>query len=124
MKKKWDNKSWGSSFDGGDFYRKKEWRSLRESYIQLNPLCELHLQFDMVEPGYYLDHIVPRRINEKWELEEFNLQILCKDCHNKKSGIEKDIKDLHQFIKEMKSGKLQFITTEEKKEIIIKKGLI
>lgn len=120
---KWKNgsKSWGSSFDGGDFYRKKPWLQLRKKYIEDNPLCELCHQYDIVSAGAVVDHIVSRRITQDWELDVENLQTLCDDCHNKKTAQEHRINDLDSYIKEMKNGKLQYITTEEKKEVILKK---
>lgn len=116
--KKWNNKGWGYDTD---FYRKSSWIKLKKKHIQDNPLCELHLNYHMVEGADVVDHIIPRRVTKEYELDEDNLQSLCHDCHNKKIGIEKDIGDLNMFIKELDEGKLQYVCVEEKKKILLEK---
>ncbi|SIS88487.1 HNH endonuclease [Belliella pelovolcani] len=117
-KKKYNNKGWG--FDT-DFYRKKDWLKLRKKYIDENPLCELHLLYNLIESASIVDHIVSRRITQDYELDEDNLQSLCYDCHQKKTALERNLNTLDQYIEEMIEGKLQYITTEEKKDILFKK---
>ena len=75
-----------------------------------------------------IDHIIPRRILQDLELEPDNLQGLSEQEHYNKSGLERDIKTLDDFIKELQSGKLQYVCTPAKKEklflVLKEKGLL
>lgn len=69
------------------FYNSKQWRSLRNYYIQMNPLCELCDAEGYTIPGQCVDHIEPMRFGgSKTSLD--NLQTLCNPCHATKSGRE------------------------------------
>lgn len=107
------NKSWG--FDT-DFYRHKSWLVIRDNKINENPLCELCEGVGMVTPACFVDHIIPRRITTSFENDTENLQSLCDRCHSQKTQLERKYVDLHTFIKEMDTGKLQYICTHEKKD--------
>ena len=73
--------------DNSDFYHSKQWRSLRNYYIQRNPLCEDCKRRDKVTAGQVVDHIKPMNMGgHKTDLS--NLQTLCTSCHNSKSGKE------------------------------------
>ncbi len=70
-----------------DFYHSKQWRSLRNYYIQMNPLCEACKRRDKVTAGYVIDHIKPINMGgHKTDIS--NLQTLCESCHNSKRGKE------------------------------------
>ena len=70
-----------------DFYNSKQWRSLRNYYIQRNPLCESCKRRDKVAAGQVVDHIKPINMGgHKTDLT--NLQTMCHPCHNSKSGKE------------------------------------
>ena len=72
-----------------DFYHSKQWRSLRNYYIQMNPLCEACKRRDKVTAGQVVDHIKPINSGgEHLKLDLSNLQTLCHPCHNSKSGKE------------------------------------
>ncbi len=69
------------------FYHSKQWRSLRNYYIQRNPLCEACLRRKKTTAGQVVDHIKPINMGgHKTDLS--NLQSLCTPCHNSKSGKE------------------------------------
>ena len=70
-----------------DFYHSKQWRSLRNYYIQRNPLCEACQRRKKTTAGTVVDHIIAINMGgHKTDLS--NLQTLCTSCHNSKSGKE------------------------------------
>ena len=69
------------------FYTSKEWRTLRKSFLEKNPLCVECLKEGRYTPAKIVDHIVPIRMGGK-PLDEGNLQALCWSCHSKKSDKE------------------------------------
>ena len=71
----------------GNFYHSKQWRSLRNYFIQRNPLCAACQRRGNVTAGQVVDHIKPINMGgHKTDLS--NLQTLCTPCHNSKSGKE------------------------------------
>tara|TARA_R100001244_G_scaffold132156_2_gene107339 strand:+ start:2188 stop:2511 length:324 start_codon:yes stop_codon:yes gene_type:complete len=70
-----------------DFYNTKKWRSLRNYYIQMNPLCKECDRHGILTPGKEVDHIIPLRLGgDPYRMN--NLQSLCRSCHARKSGRE------------------------------------
>ena len=70
-----------------DFYHSKQWRGLRNYYIQRNPLCEACKRRGKVTGGQVVDHIKSINLGgNKTDLS--NLQTLCHSCHNSKSAKE------------------------------------
>ena len=69
------------------FYNSRQWRSLRNYKIQLDPLCEECNRKGLVEPGVEVDHIKALRDNGA-PLSLSNLQSLCRSCHASKSAKE------------------------------------
>lgn len=69
------------------FYNSKRWRSLRNYYISMFPLCELCEKQNYIVEGECVDHIKPMRFGGS-EVSLSNLQTLCNSCHATKSGIE------------------------------------
>jgi len=73
------------------FYNSKQWRSLRNYYRQMNPLCELCEKEGYIIPAQCVDHIKPMRFGgSKTSLD--NLQSLCNSCHATKTGRESNIR--------------------------------
>ena len=72
------------------FYNSKRWRSLRNYFIQMNPLCVEHEKLGFVVAGTDVDHITPMRLGGS-PTSLSNLQTLCKECHARKSGRESRI---------------------------------
>jgi 5-methylcytosine-specific restriction endonuclease McrA len=124
-KSKWDSKGFG--FDT-DFYRRKDWLTLRKRIFELSPICELSAQHGIIRPTAVIDHIIPRRILQYLELEPDNLQGLSEQEHHNKSGLERNIQTLEEFIRELVHGKLQYVCTPEKKARLLlllkEKGLM
>ncbi|MCH7396552.1 HNH endonuclease [Belliella sp. DSM 107340] len=114
------NKNKYSSGFENEFYHTSEWIKIRNYYFQINPLCELCNQYNIVTPAKVVDHILPRRICKQHELNIDNFQSLCQKCHNQKTMIEIKVNDLDTFIIELDEGKLQHITRPEKKLVLLK----
>jgi 5-methylcytosine-specific restriction enzyme A len=69
------------------FYSSKKWRSLRNYYFQMNPLCELCLENDYITEGKEVDHRIA--IQDNGSMTSINnLQTLCRGCHASKSSRE------------------------------------
>ena len=69
------------------FYNSKSWRSLRNYYISMFPLCELCNKQGYTIPGEEVDHRTSIRQGGA-ALSINNLQTLCKTCHARKSSRE------------------------------------
>jgi len=74
-------------------YNTSRWRKLRESQLIENPLCEMHLMYDKVEPATCVHHI-NEVSNAGSRLEAMdmafdgnNLMSLCEECHQKYHAI-------------------------------------
>ena len=76
------------------FYNSKRWRSLRNYYISMFPLCELCEKAGFIVPAKEIDHIKPMRLGGSWTSID-NLQSLCSLCHQRKtlSEVRKNIKN-------------------------------
>lgn len=84
-RKKQSSKGWGQDHE---IYNSDRWRRLR--LIQLNdePLCAIHKEKGEIVAATVVDHkIAIQDGGAIWD--ENNLQSLCKNCHNRKSGKEK-----------------------------------
>lgn len=79
----------GRSKEAADIYNSVRWRKLRQAYFIQNPLCELCLKEDKINPTEEIHHIKPiltgQSLLEKEELayDPNNLLALCKDCHHR-----------------------------------------
>ena len=80
-----------SSEDMVLFYHSKRWKSLRNYYFSMNPLCEECERAGYITSGQEVDHIKPMRLGGA-SLSINNLQTLCKSCHARKSGRESRIR--------------------------------
>lgn len=70
------------------FYNSYAWRKLSKQFKKENPLCIQCLQNGRTTPTNITDHIKPiDKGGNKWDLN--NLQPLCHQCHNRKSGRSK-----------------------------------
>lgn len=59
-----------------------QWDSLRNRYIEANPLCEEHLRRGFVFSAEVVDHMIPITDDASGRLDSANLDSLCHDCHN------------------------------------------
>lgn len=86
-----------STDDMVKFYHSKRWKSLRNYYFSMNPLCEECERSGYIIEGREVDHIQPMRLGGS-ALSINNLQTLCKSCHARKSGRESRIRTTSQQI--------------------------
>ena len=74
-----------------EIYKNKQWPKVRQFVIiRANGLCEQCQAKGVVKPGKEVDHIIELTDENKndWNIayNPDNLQYLCSDCHNHKSG--------------------------------------
>ena len=74
-------------FNNQKFYSSKQWRALRNYFIQKNPLCAQCKRNGITKGGQVIDHIKPIRLGGH-PTAESNLQTLCNKWHDNKSGME------------------------------------
>ena len=86
-KRPWQMKSTSRLKDNSTFYHSKQWRSLRNYYIQMHPLCEVCKRKDIITSGEVVDHIKPINMGGH-KIDVSNLQTMCHSCHNSKRGKE------------------------------------
>ena len=67
-------------------YNTSKWRKLRNDHIDNNPYCVSC--GDDERGNLTVDHIVAPKGNEDLFFDAYNLQTLCKTCHNIKTSIE------------------------------------
>lgn len=69
------------------FYQSKEWRSFREQYLIVHPLCKICTEQGRTTEATVLDHVQP--INQGGAVwADYNLQGLCKSCNAKKTALD------------------------------------
>ena len=79
------------------FYSSKAWQSCRNEYVKrVHHLCENCLRQGIYKPGeivHHMIHIDPITINKPEIALNFdNLELLCRECHNKRHPREKNKK--------------------------------
>ncbi len=70
------------------FYQRKEWKTVRALKLQLDPLCKACRTQGRLTAAEVVDHIVQISRGGS-QLDQDNLQSLCKSCHNAKTMREK-----------------------------------
>lgn len=91
IKRSWmpERKPFGQrAADNSKFYNSRTWRNLRKGFLNANPLCVECDRQGEVTAATVADHIVPIARGGA-ELDEKNLQPLCKKCHDSKSARER-----------------------------------
>lgn len=87
--KKWRDRGLSKGFtDHHPFYLSTPWRNLRARHLEIEPICRCCWEkYQIGIPAAHVDHIIPIVLlnEDKW-LDEDNLQSLCEDCHNIKTG--------------------------------------
>jgi len=69
------------------FYQRKAWKSIRLLQLQIEPLCRHCRLNGKLIAASVVDHVVPITDGGA-ELDQANLQSLCKECHNAKTRRE------------------------------------
>jgi 5-methylcytosine-specific restriction protein A len=75
--------------EANGFYNGKAWRTLAKRQLQREPLCAECFKNGRVNTAVIADHVVPIKQGGA-RLDIDNLQSLCRACHNRKTGREKD----------------------------------
>lgn len=65
-------------------YDSAAWKRARASHLQSEPLCRSCRKAGKLVEAQVVDHIIPVRDGGA-ELDDGNLQSLCKSCHNSKT---------------------------------------
>ena len=89
-KKTWNKGAIPQSYSNAnavEFYNSRRWKSLRNYWVQMNPLCKLCEEQGYYTPAECVDHIIPIRFNGSMT-SLTNLQSLCNGCHASKTGKE------------------------------------
>jgi 5-methylcytosine-specific restriction protein A len=79
------------------FYNSKAWRQLRQLvFTKQLGLCQECLKDKQLVKGNVVDHII--EIKDDWSkrLDEDNLQVLCHGCHQKKTMLNKKMRESPQ----------------------------
>jgi hypothetical protein len=99
-----------------NFYKSKEWRTCRESYLSQNPLCERCLRKGLIVPGEIVHHKIhlttENYLDPTVSLNFENLETVCRTCHNQLHGNNDCEKQRWTYI----DGQLQIKENEENEE--------
>jgi 5-methylcytosine-specific restriction protein A len=68
-------------------YSTQRWQRLRRMKLRTNPLCEVCLKVQRIEPAVAVDHIVAIKTGGDVYPALDALMSLCERCHNRKSRI-------------------------------------
>jgi RecJ-like exonuclease len=86
------------------FYNSKSWRTLSAQYRKENPVCEVCERKGIIRQATVCDHIKPSRLYPELREDWSNLQALCDSCHQKKSRIERDMKERKDYYRHRGRG--------------------
>lgn len=59
-----------------------DWRRLRDAFLAEHPMCRMCAAAGRTTAATVVDHIVPHRGDNRLRLSRWNLQPLCKPCHD------------------------------------------
>lgn len=65
-----------------------KWRTARNRFLKVNPLCIRCKDEDRLVKATVVDHIKPHRGDKNLFWDKSNWQALCKRCHDKKTMTE------------------------------------
>jgi 5-methylcytosine-specific restriction protein A len=64
-----------------------DWKRVAEHRRELDGcLCQMCLDEGIVRASNLVDHIIPIHVRPDWRLEIGNTQVLCFDCHTRKTA--------------------------------------
>lgn len=89
--------------EGLVFYRTKEWKQARDTFLKENPwgscpACKV--KFIGFQP--MVDHIKPLRLHWNLRLDPGNFQFLCSDCNQMKGNKDNDLEVIGQKVLEQR----------------------
>ena len=62
------------------------WREARAIFLKQHPLCAFCQAEGKIVPATVVDHIIPHWGDQRLFWDQTNLESLCKECHDKKTG--------------------------------------
>jgi 5-methylcytosine-specific restriction enzyme A len=66
-----------------------DWERIAELRRNLDCcLCQMCLMNELVRASKLVDHIIPIHVRPEWRLEIGNTQVLCYDCHSRKTSVD------------------------------------
>lgn len=68
---------------GAWVYKTARWLAMRLAQLRDEPLCRYCKQMGRVVAATTVDHIRPHRGDRKLAFDPYNLQSLCKPCHDR-----------------------------------------
>jgi 5-methylcytosine-specific restriction protein A len=78
-------------------YGRARWKALREAQLTAEPLCQMCLEFEIVELATVVDHKIPHKGDETLFFDPENLQSLCKPHHDREKKLIEMGKDIPIF---------------------------
>ena len=90
------------------FYNTQSWRRLSKKQRFDYPLCCVCERKGYVVAGTVADHIKPSRLYEELREQQSNLQTLCSSHHNRKSGVERHMKQRKDYYR-YSGGKVAYL---------------
>ncbi|KGH98045.1 HNH endonuclease [Oenococcus oeni] len=92
--------------EANKFYHTKAWSSLSLAMKQrANYTCECCGRTSTKQGYLVVDHIVPRWIDKRRQLDKDNLWVICKRCHFYKGLLEKKVYQENLFIENIDASK-------------------
>lgn len=71
------------------FYQRKAWKDARKAQLAREPLCRSCRRQGRLTEATHVDHIIAIEYGGA-ELDAYNLQSLCKPCHERKTRRDED----------------------------------
>ena len=66
-----------------------DWKRVAELRRELDAyLCQMCIQEGLLRASPLVDHIIPIHVRPDWRLEIGNTQVLCFDCHTRKTSVD------------------------------------
>ena len=63
------------------------WREARAIFLEQHPLCAFCQTEGKIVPATVVDHIIPHRGDQRLFWDQNNWEPLCKECHDRKTGL-------------------------------------
>jgi len=71
------------------YHNSAAWKHLRRAKLSVQPLCEVCIRREVVEPAKVVDHIIPISAGGPKLPPLDGLMSMCQACHNQKTGAER-----------------------------------
>jgi 5-methylcytosine-specific restriction enzyme A len=66
-----------------------DWKRIAEQRRQLDAyLCQMCKEEGLLRASPLVDHIIPIHVRPDWRLEIGNTQVLCSNCHTRKTSVD------------------------------------